>query len=154
MTRRLILLSGFCCAIPFLKAQDEPAPAPAPQQEALPAAPVGRGGGRGGAANEPRPYDRVITKDAKTSVGVFKVHFVRDRGAERVLGDLVHEQEILAHFGLRNLVIVMVGAAVADEMYLEHAHRGFGVLGNHAVVGTWLVGRAAAPSSAAHGSGR
>src|SRR5665213_3524537 len=82
MTRRLILLSGFCCAIPFLNAQDEPAPAPAPQQEALPAAPVGRGGGRGGAANEPRPYDRVITKDAKTLVGVFKVHFVRDRGAD------------------------------------------------------------------------
>jgi Met-zincin/Domain of unknown function (DUF5117)/Domain of unknown function (DUF5118) len=83
--RRLFLLSGFCCAIPFLKAQDEPAPAPEPQQEALPAAPAGRGGalgGRGGATNEPRPYDRVITKDAKTSVGVFKVHVVRERGTD------------------------------------------------------------------------
>ncbi len=41
------------------------------------------GGGRGGAITEPRPYDRVITKDAKTSVGVFKVHIVRERGADR-----------------------------------------------------------------------
>ena len=84
--RRLFLLSGFCCAIPFLKAQDEPAPAPVPQEEPVPAAPAGRGGapgGRGGAANEPRPYDRVITKDAKTSAGVFKVPVVRDRGTDR-----------------------------------------------------------------------
>ncbi|MGH9647224.1 MAG: DUF5117 domain-containing protein, partial [Bryobacteraceae bacterium] len=81
----LFWLSGFCFAIPFLKAQDEPAPTPAPQGEALPAAPAGRGGapaGRGGATNEPRPYDRVITKEAKTSAGVFKVHFIRDRGTD------------------------------------------------------------------------
>jgi hypothetical protein len=85
--KRLIILGGFCFAVQFLQAQDEPAPAPtpAPQEEAVPAA-GGRGGapgGRGGAANEPRPYDRVITKDAKTSAGVFKVHLVRDRGTDR-----------------------------------------------------------------------
>src|ERR1700724_2318745 len=86
--RRLIILTGFCSVIPLLHAQDEPAPAPAPapQEETPAAAPGGRGGagaGRGGAPNEPRPYDRVITKDAKTSAGVFKVHLVRDRGADR-----------------------------------------------------------------------
>jgi hypothetical protein len=89
MKRLVILtglgLTGLCLTVSFLKAQDEPAPAPAPQEEALPAAGAGRGGpagGRGGAPNEPRPYDRVITKDAKTSAGVFKVHLVRDRGTD------------------------------------------------------------------------
>jgi Met-zincin/Domain of unknown function (DUF5117)/Domain of unknown function (DUF5118) len=89
--KRSIIISGLCFAIPFLTllhAQDEPAPAPAPApQEGTPAAaPGGRGGaggGRGGATAEPRPYDRVITKDAKTTVGVFKVHIVRERGADR-----------------------------------------------------------------------
>jgi len=39
------------------------------------------GGGRGGRAPEPeiRPYDRVITKDAKSDDGVFAVHRIRDR---------------------------------------------------------------------------
>jgi hypothetical protein len=84
--RRLIILSGFCFAIPFLRAQDEPAPAPAPQEDIPAVTPAGRGAapaGRGGGNNEPRPYDRVITKDAKTSAGVFKVHVVRDRGTDR-----------------------------------------------------------------------
>ena len=39
------------------------------------------GGGRGGRAAEPeiRPYDRVITKDAKSDDGVFTVHRIKDR---------------------------------------------------------------------------
>ncbi|MCU1340085.1 MAG: hypothetical protein JWO19_5666 [Bryobacterales bacterium] len=85
--KRLIIISGLCFAT-LVKAQDEPAPAPtpAPQEETPATAPGGRGGpaaSRGGAANEPRPYDRVITKDAKSSSGVFKVHLVHDRGTDR-----------------------------------------------------------------------
>jgi hypothetical protein len=39
------------------------------------------GGGRGGRAAEPeiRPYERVITKDAKSDDGVFTVHRIKDR---------------------------------------------------------------------------
>jgi hypothetical protein len=39
------------------------------------------GGGRGGRAQEPeiRPYERVITKDAKSDEGVFTVHRIKDR---------------------------------------------------------------------------
>ena len=39
------------------------------------------GGGRGGQQREPeiRPFDRVITKDAKSDEGVFIVHRIRDR---------------------------------------------------------------------------
>ena len=40
-------------------------------------------GGRGGAPQsrdpQPRPYDRVITKDAKSDEGVFTVHRIRER---------------------------------------------------------------------------
>ena len=38
------------------------------------------GGGRGGRAQEPeiRPYDRVITKDAKSDEGIFTVHRIKD----------------------------------------------------------------------------
>jgi hypothetical protein len=61
------VLAGLCAAA-GLYAQDD-APAPAPQ--------AGRGGGRGATA-EPQPYDRVITKDAKTAKGLFTVHQIRD----------------------------------------------------------------------------
>jgi hypothetical protein len=56
-----------------LAAQDEP-PAQTPQQG-------GSGGGRGAAAAvpDPQPYDRVITKDAKTSTGAFIVHQIKER---------------------------------------------------------------------------
>jgi hypothetical protein len=39
------------------------------------------GGGRGGRAPEPeiRPYDRVITKEARTDDGIFQVHRIKDR---------------------------------------------------------------------------
>lgn len=61
-----------------ISAQEPPEPAPqAPAQE-QPAAPPQ--GGRGQqAAGEPRPYDQVITKDAKSDEGVFKVHRIRER---------------------------------------------------------------------------
>ena len=53
-------------------AQDPPPQQEPPQQEA---------GGRGGRPAEPqiRPYDRVITKDARSDDGVFTVHRIKDR---------------------------------------------------------------------------
>ena len=81
--KRLIILTGFCFAIPFLRAQDDPAPAPPADIPAVtPTAPAAPGGRGGAANNEPRPYDRVITKDAKTSEGIFKVHKIRERGTD------------------------------------------------------------------------
>jgi hypothetical protein len=43
--------------------------------------PPAGGGGRGGRAPEPeiRPYERVITKDARTDEGIFSVHRIKDR---------------------------------------------------------------------------
>jgi hypothetical protein len=59
-------------AVPCLAAAQEP---PTGGQEPP------QGGGRGGRAPEPeiRPYDRVITKDAKSDEGVFTVHRIKDR---------------------------------------------------------------------------
>lgn len=71
------------CAIAALYAQDnpsEPAPAPETNQGSAPAA-AGRGG-RGGLNSNPlgpQPYDRVITKGAKTAKGLFIVHRVGER---------------------------------------------------------------------------
>jgi hypothetical protein len=75
------------------KSSPSPAPAPGPSNAAQrPAQPApaadtaarttgGGGGGRGGAAApaQPRPYNRVITREAKTRRGLFLVHRVGDR---------------------------------------------------------------------------
>jgi len=72
MTRFALLA---LCAAALVSAQDEP-----PAQ-----APAGGGGGRGGFGGaaagipDPQPYDRVITKDAKTTKGLFLVHQIKER---------------------------------------------------------------------------
>ena len=64
--------------------QDPPPqpPEPAPEQPAAGGGggdQAGPGGGRGGRGNQPRPYDQVITKDAQTDEGIFKVHRIREQ---------------------------------------------------------------------------
>lgn len=48
-------------------------------QDPPPETPAGPGGARPGASTDPQPYDKVITKDAKTKKGVFSVHQVKDK---------------------------------------------------------------------------
>ena len=59
-------------------AQDPPAP---PQEPAVPgpAVPQANGGGAGPDTSSIRPYERVVTKDAKTDEGVFTVHRIKER---------------------------------------------------------------------------
>jgi hypothetical protein len=62
------------CAATVLCAQDEPPAQP----------PAGGGAGRGAAAApaanpDPQPYDRVVTKEAKTSKGLFTVHQIKEK---------------------------------------------------------------------------
>ena len=68
------LLLALCAA--GAAAQDTP---PTPTE--TPAGPAGPGGARPGAtpSGEPQPYEKVITKDAKTRDGIFKVHKVKDK---------------------------------------------------------------------------
>lgn len=77
-----ILVLSFFVAIVLLaprseaisSAQDPPAP-PAGGGQDQPQRP----GGRPDQSTEPRPYDRVITKEAKTDEGVFKIHTIKDK---------------------------------------------------------------------------
>jgi hypothetical protein len=68
MNRIAVVLLASLCAAAALYAQDD-TPAPAPQ---------GGRGGRGAANTEPQPYDKVITKEAKTAKGLFTVHQIKD----------------------------------------------------------------------------
>jgi hypothetical protein len=55
-------------------AQDNP-----PEPTATPAGPGGGGRGFQTPSTDPQPYDRVITKDAKSKKGIFTVHQVKDK---------------------------------------------------------------------------
>jgi len=68
-----IAVVSFVAAAALL-AQDPETQAPTQQQG-------GFGGGRGGGATvpDPQPYDRVITKEAKTTKGLFTVHQIKER---------------------------------------------------------------------------
>ena len=64
------VLLAACCAF----AQDPPTDPPAPSGPAQ--------GGRGAftpPSQDPQPYDKVITKDAKSKKGLFTVHTVKDK---------------------------------------------------------------------------
>jgi Met-zincin/Domain of unknown function (DUF5117)/Domain of unknown function (DUF5118) len=75
MNRKTYLLLAGLCTAACLLAQDEP-----PQQAPAGGGFGGRGGGGAAAANpDPQPYDRVITKDAKTTKGLFTVHQIKER---------------------------------------------------------------------------
>src|SRR2546421_4909440 len=72
-----IVIAGalMAAAAPFIMAQD-PTPEPvAPTGGAQ----QGRPGFGGAQSQEPQPYEKVITKDAKTKQGIFKVHQVKDK---------------------------------------------------------------------------
>lgn len=71
---RSFLFLGFC-AFPLAFAQDNPpeTPAPAADTPAPPRIPITPPNG------EPQPYEKVITKDAKTQKGVFTVHQIKEQ---------------------------------------------------------------------------
>ena len=74
----VVLVVGLAMAKPAF-AQEPPAP---PQPEQTPATPpAAPGGGPGGPPAAPviRPYDRVITKEAKSDEGLFTVHRIGER---------------------------------------------------------------------------
>lgn len=70
----LLLFILFSFGVSYSAAQD-------PTPEPTPAGPTGpqRPGMPGAGSQDPQPYDRVITKDAKTKEGIFKVHQVKDK---------------------------------------------------------------------------
>ena len=66
-----VLLTAACLVMLLPAMAQDPTPEPGP---------AGPGGAqRPGATQDPQPYDRVITKDAKSKKGIFTVHQIRDR---------------------------------------------------------------------------
>ena len=65
---------------PAIAAQDPPTQDPPD--------PGGRGAGRGGQAQAPRPYAQVITSAAKTDEGIFKVHRITTAAADNVFYEI------------------------------------------------------------------
>ncbi|MBA3976523.1 MAG: hypothetical protein C0504_20140 [Candidatus Solibacter sp.] len=60
----------------ILPAQEPPTPEP---EQSRPTAAGSQAGGARAASTEPRPYEKVVTKEFKTDEGVFRVHTLRDR---------------------------------------------------------------------------
>src|SRR5215472_5252377 len=72
-----MLLAASCAGL--LVAQEPPAPSPeTPAPTEAPAAPP-RPGGISAPTTEPQPYEKVITKDAKTQKGIFIIHQIKER---------------------------------------------------------------------------
>src|ERR1700732_2071822 len=77
MNRSLPVALVLACSINLGIAQ-EPPPSPEPPQPA----PAANGPERPGftpPSQEPRPYEKVITKDAQSAKGIFTVHQVKDK---------------------------------------------------------------------------
>jgi len=73
----LVVAVAILLSATFTVFAQDPPPTPAE----TPAGPGGPGGPRPGGtpSGEPQPYDKVITKDAKSKDGVFKVHKIKDK---------------------------------------------------------------------------
>ena len=81
MVRNIVLTLTLCAPV-FLHAQQTPAPAPSePPATTTPpaAAPPPRSPFGNASSQDPQPYDKVITKDAKSSKGIFIVHQIKDK---------------------------------------------------------------------------
>jgi hypothetical protein len=75
MNRSFYTLLVFFCAVALLSAQEPPTDTPQTPPNA-------GGPQRGGGAPptlEPQPYEKVITKEAKTQTGIFTVHQIKDK---------------------------------------------------------------------------
>jgi hypothetical protein len=78
---RTALAAVVCAAAVFSSAAQEPAP-PTPDTPPTQGGATPPGGPRGGMtppSQDPQPYEKVITKDAKSKKGLFTVHQVKDK---------------------------------------------------------------------------
>src|SRR5262249_47966384 len=115
--KHLLLLS--CVALTVL-AQEEPAPSePAATPSAAPA-PTPAPGGRGGNNDpQPRPYDRVITKEAKTADGIFKVHQIGTRYYYEIPASQLGKEFLWVSQIARNTI----GAGYGGQVVANHVVR-------------------------------
>ena len=74
---QLVLIG--CCATAFAFAQDPPPTPQEPPAGAVAAAAAAARPGMTPPSTDPQPYEKVITKEAKTKKGLFQVHQIKDK---------------------------------------------------------------------------
>lgn len=79
MTRLHLVATALLIAAAFSAAQEPPLPPQEPTGQTPPIVPTGARGAFTPPTQDPQPYDRVITKDAKSKKGLFTVHQVKDK---------------------------------------------------------------------------
>ncbi len=79
-----------CCAAMAAYTQEPPPPAE-PAEPTTPAAPAVPGRG-GPPSSDPQPYEKVITKDAKSKNGIFTVHSIKDKYYYEIPKDQLNKQ--------------------------------------------------------------
>lgn len=79
MRRTLTGLFFTFAAAAVLPAQEPPTPPEPPAQAQAAAAAMGGRGGITPPSQEPQPYEKVITKDAKSKAGIFTIHQVKEK---------------------------------------------------------------------------
>jgi hypothetical protein len=116
--RGLVLAAAIVCAPALATAQDPPA------------GETQTGGGRGGRAQEPeiRPYDRVITKDAKSDDGIFTVHRIRDRVYYEIPKDRLGREFLWVSQIARTTMGAGYGGQAAGNRVVKWERRGDRVL--------------------------
>jgi hypothetical protein len=108
------------CAATLILAQDPvPPPTPAPETP-VPAAAAAALAGRPGftpPSADPQPYDKVITKDAKSKSGLFKVHTVKDKYYYEIpKGELNKEYLWVSQIARTTLGVGYGGQALANRV--------------------------------------
>ena len=106
---RLLSCLAAVAVAPFVLAQNPLPTTPRPQRPNrptqnpnTPANPEGQGGGGrnpfqgGGRTSGPRPYEEVVTKDAKSDPGVFTVHRIDDRVLFEIPAAMLDKEMVLA----------------------------------------------------------
>lgn len=106
-------------------APSEPAPAAPPAAEpAKPAAPAGRRGPQSG----PKPYDEVITKEAKTSTGIFKVHEINNKYYYEIPKAELGKDFLMVTQVARNTIDAGNGGMMAADLVVSWERHGDRVL--------------------------
>ena len=93
MRRTVLSALLICCASSWLIAQEPPTP-DTPQPPAGGGAIPPRPGGPG-ASQDPQPYEKVITKEAKSKKGIFTVHTVKDKYYYEIPDSELHKEFLL-----------------------------------------------------------
>ncbi len=94
----------------------------------------GAGAGRAGGAGTPRPYDRVITSDAKTRRGLFNVHRIGDRLLFEIpRRELKRDQLLIGRFARAAAPSGGGGTAYAGDQFAERTLR-WEVMGNRVIL--------------------